>query len=131
MKFPPARPVIKLVRQHDVARVVLFLEAANGGDGDDPSDAERAERPDICPVVDLVRSDPVPTRMTRKKKDRPAVKRSPDDRVRRIPKGRVDPDLGNLLKPVNLVKAAASNNADGGGSHFLAVDLAVDLAVES
>ena len=118
VEFPPARPVEKLVRQHDVARMVLFLKTADGRHGDDPAHSERAERPNVRAVVDFVRSDPVPAPVPRQKKDRPPVKRSADNRIRRIPERSGDPDLGDLLESVDLVEAAASDDADGGSFHL-------------
>jgi len=64
-----AGAVVELVRDEDVARGVVFFEAANGGDANDVADAKRTESPDVGAVVNLGGEELVTTGMTGEKND--------------------------------------------------------------
>ena len=68
----PAGAVEELRGEHDVARLVLLLEAADCGDADDPADTERAQRVDICAVIQLMRHDAMAAAVAGQKVDLPA-----------------------------------------------------------
>jgi len=110
-----AGAVEKLVRQHDVTRVILLLQAAHGRHGDDPAHVQAAQRPDVCPVVQLRGQDAVPFAMPRQENDAPPGKLARDELVTRRPEGRGDVEFLAVREPVEVVKAGAADDADGRG----------------
>ncbi len=110
-----ARAVKELVRQHDVTRPILLLQAADGGDGDDPAHVQAAQRPDVGPVIQLRRQDAVAFAMTRQEVNPAPGQRTRHQRVRRRAEGRRHGDFFAILKAFEVVEAGAANDADGRG----------------
>lgn len=107
------RAIEELVREDDVTRVILLLQRADGGDADDPSNAERAKRPDVGAVGQFVRQNAVSARVPRQKEDGPSADFAAEDDVRRRAVRSVDGVFASFGERVDLIEAAASDNANG------------------
>ena len=107
---PAARPVDELVADHEVAGLDRELERARGARRDDRLDPERAHRPDVGAVVDLVRRDRVAPAVARQERDRPAGDLGEEERIRRRAVRRVDLDLAHVVE--ERVEARTSEDPD-------------------
>ena len=106
----PLRPVDELVAHDEVAGLDLELERSGGARRDDGLDAERAHRPDVRPVVDLVRRDRVAPAVARQERDAALADRSQEERVGRRAVRRVDLDLADVVE--QRVEARTAEHAD-------------------
>ena len=93
--------------------LVLLLEAADGGYADDPADAEGAEGVHVRAVVELVRHDAMAAAVAGQEVNLPAGELAGDDAIAGRAEGGGDGDLGGIGEAVDLVKAAAADDADG------------------
>src|ERR1043166_1680855 len=66
--------VEKLIRQDDIARVILGLKRTDGADADDPGHPELLHCPDIRTMVQFARQDAMSTAVPRKENDFTALK---------------------------------------------------------
>jgi hypothetical protein len=112
--IPLAGAVKELVWQHDVTRMVFFLEGADGGDGDDPADVQGAEGPNVGAVIEFSGEDAVAFAMTGKKKDTASGKGAGHEGVGRRTVRGVNGELFRLLEAFDIIEAAAANDRDGG-----------------
>lgn len=69
-------------------------------------------------MIQLVRQQPVPTRVTREKINAPSIYFAADDRIRGIAKGRRDLMLPGIAEAFDLIQAAAADNANRCVVHF-------------
>ena len=107
---PAVRAVDELVADHEITGLDRELERACRARRDDRLDAQRAQRPDVGPVVDLVRRDRVAPAMTWQERDVPAGDLREEDRVRWRAIGRVDLDLAHVVE--ERVEARTSDDPD-------------------
>ena len=109
--------VDELIHQHDVARLELGLQRAHGADANDPLHAELLHRPEVGPVVELARQDPVAACVARQKHHLTASQFAREKGVGGIPKGSLH--LHPLLpsEAFDGIESAAADDADAMGSH--------------
>ena len=110
-----AGAVKELIGQDDVARLVFLLQAAHGGDGDDPAHVQGAQRPDVGTVIEFGGQDAVPFAVPWQEKHSPAGQRAADDFVRRRAERRVHLDLLAVGESVDVIEAGAADDADSRG----------------
>ncbi len=103
--------VYELVGEDDLARLYFGLQAAYGRGGDDAGDAQLLQGPDVCPVVDPVRWDPVALPVPGYEGHLPAFEVAQGHPVRRVAEGRVHLDLLGVPEHGDVVDAGASDDA--------------------
>jgi hypothetical protein len=104
--------VEKLVDEHDVARLVFFLQRADGADADDPRDAEFFHRPDIRAMVQFARQNFVAAPVSRQENDFAPGNFSGEKIIRRRAEGRFDFHPFLVGEAFNVVKSGATNNSN-------------------
>ncbi len=108
-----AGPVKELRGQHDVARRILRLKASHRRHAQNPAHPQRSQRENIRPMIELMRHDPVPAAMARKKIDLPAREFPPMDDIRRRSEGSFNGMLREIGKPFEVIKSASADDANG------------------
>ena len=109
---PPFRAIDELVRDQDVERLVLFLEAADGAGREDPLHAEDLESVDIGAEIQFGRQDPMADAVARKKRDASSPQRPDDIRAGRFAKRRGNRPLFAVGQRGHVVQTAAADDAD-------------------
>ena len=110
----PARAVDELVGQHECARPELGAQPPDGARREDLAYADRAQRPQVRPVGDAVRREPVILAVPGKESDRPAVDLGDRDRVGRSAVRRVDMVLARHRR--GGVESGTTDDGDVGES---------------
>ena len=109
---PVARPVDRLVGNHEVAGLDLAPQRPNRRHRREPEDAERLQRPDVGPHRNLRRVVAVTAAVTRKKGHFPIAQQADHDLVGRHPEGRLDRHLVEDLQTVDLIQPRTADNAN-------------------
>ena len=120
--------VDELVGNDEVGGLVLFLERADGGDGEDALDAELLERVDVGAEVELGGKDAMAAAVAGEKGDLAALELAEDKGVRGRAEGRFDALFVNVGEAGHGVKPAAADDADFCLRHLL---LLVELSAFS
>src|SRR4051794_12039368 len=113
VRSPLAGVVVKLRRKEDIARSILFLEAAHRSDANDPTNVQRAEGVDVRTVIQFMRKQPMAPTVARKEKNLPAMHLSSNNSVGWFAERRRDALFGRIFHPLHLIKTAAPDDADG------------------
>ena len=90
----------------------ILAQAADGGERDDVGDAAAFQRVDVGAEIDLGRRQHVPAAVARHEHHRVAVERAEAEFVRGRAERAVDPAPGDIGEAVDLVEAAAADDAD-------------------
>ena len=106
------RPVHELVGDDHVERLVLLLERAHGGDGEDALHPQRLQGPEVGLEGQLGGEEAVAAGVPGEEGDRAALERPEHEGVGGLAEGRVDRDLADVLEALHLVEAAAPDDAD-------------------
>jgi hypothetical protein len=93
------------------------MEAANCTDAEDPANVERSKRENVGAMVQFRRQQAMAPGMSREEINLTPVNRSGNKRVGRSTKRRIHEDFCWIFEIFNLVKTAASDNANC-GSYF-------------
>ena len=109
-----AGAVEELVGEEDVFGGVFLLEAADGGDGDDPADVEVAHGPEVGAVVEFGGENAVAAGVAGEEDEAAAVELADDEGVGRGAEWGVDEDFLTVGEAVDVIEAAAADDADGG-----------------
>ena len=104
--------VDELVGDHEVGGLVLFLERADGGDGEDALDAEFLEGVDVGAEVELGGEDAMAAAMAGEKGDAAAFQFAEHECVRGRAEGCFHALLAHVGETRHGVKPAAANDAD-------------------
>ena len=104
--------VEELVNQHDVARLVFFLQRADGADADDPGDAEFFHRPDVGAMIQFAGQDAVAAAVPRQENHVAPGEFAGEQIVRGRAKGRFDLHPFLVGEAFDVVKAGAADDAD-------------------
>ena len=104
--------VDELVGHNEVGGLVLFLERADGGDGDDALDAELLEGIDVGAEVELGRKNAMAAAVTREESDLAAFELAENEGVRGRAEGRFDALLVDVGESGHGVEPAAADDAD-------------------
>ena len=80
----PLRAIEELIRDQDVERLVLFLQAADRARRQNPLDAEHLEPVDVRAEIQLRRQNPMADAVARQKRDALSAKRPDHVRAGRI-----------------------------------------------
>ena len=86
----PLGAIEELIGHHDVERLVLLLQAADGARREDALDAEHLEAEDVRAEVQLGRQQPMADAVPRQERDALAAQRADHVRARRIAERRRD-----------------------------------------
>ena len=105
-------PVEELVRQHDIARFVFFLQGADGADADDPGDAEFFHGPEIRAMVQLAWQNPVSATVTRQENNFAPRKFAGEQGIGRIAEWRFDLYPFLIGEAFNVIETATADDAD-------------------
>src|SRR2546430_10693297 len=89
-------PIEKLRGQKHIARRIFFLQAADSSHANNPAHIKRTQRVDVRAMIQLVRQNAMASPMSRQKINLPPVDFSADDRIRWIPKRRVNAELTRI-----------------------------------
>ncbi len=106
----PSRPIKKLIRNDDIERPVLLLQAPNSARRQNPLDTKRLQAVDVSPEIQFRGHQPVPRSVSRKKRDTPAIQRTNDEGCGRFAERRVNLDRFAVNQPIHLIQSTASNN---------------------
>ena len=109
--------VDELIHEHDVARLELGLQRAHGADANDPLHAELLHRPEVGPVVQLARQDPVAACVARQKHHLTASQFAREKGVGRIAKGSLHLHPFLPGKAFDGIESTAADDANAMGSH--------------
>ena len=104
--------VVKLVGNDEVGGLVLFLERADGGDGEDALDSELFEAVNVGAEVQLGGKDAVAASVTGEEGDFASGERAEDVGVRRRAEGSFQLNFMNIGQALHGIKAAAADDAD-------------------
>ncbi len=104
--------VDELVGNDEVGGLVLFLERADGGDGEDALDAELFEGVNVGAEVELGGQDAMAAAVAREKSDLAALELAEDEGVGRRAEGRFDALFVNVGESGHGIKPAAADDAD-------------------
>ena len=102
----------ELVGHHEVGGLVLFLERADGGDGEDPLGAEFFERIDVGAEIQFGGQDAVAAAVTGEEGDFAAFQFTEDERVRGVAKRGFDALFMDVGEAGHGVKPTAADNAN-------------------
>ena len=103
MVLTAAGAVKELVRQQHITRRVGFLQAAHGGDRDDPAHIERAQCPDVRPVIQLGGQDAVALAVSGQKVHATSGQLASHQSIRGRAKGCLHADLFTPLETLQIV----------------------------
>ena len=78
---PPFRPIDELVGNHDVERLVLLLQAADGAGRQDVFDAQQLHAEDVRAEIQLRGREAMAGAMPRQERHAPAAQRAEDIRT--------------------------------------------------
>ena len=106
------RAIEELIGDHEVERLVLFLETAHGARREDVLDAEQLEAVDVRAEIELGREQPVPGAVTREEGDPLAAQRADDVRRGRSAERCLDAALFAIGELRHVVQAAAADDAN-------------------
>jgi len=112
---PMTGPIDELVRDERVPGNVLLAEAANRGGGKNRVAAERLEPPDVRPVVDFARGEPVPAPVPREEGDGDPGQGAREEGVGRRAERGVDGFLRDPVDRGEVVDAASADESDAPG----------------
>ena len=107
-----ARPIDELIGDHQVERLVLLLQAADGARREDVLDAQRLEAEDVGAEVQLRGHQPVAEAVPRQEGHALAAQRADDVRRRRLAERRLDAPLLPVGQFRHVVQTAAADDAD-------------------
>ena len=107
----------ELVHEYDVARLELGLQRAHGADANDPLHAELLHRPEVGPMVELARQDPVAACVARQKHHLAASQFAREKGVGRIAKGSLHLHPFLPGKAFDGIESTAADDANAMGSH--------------
>ena len=109
---PRLGAVEELVGHHDVERLELLAQAADGAGRDDLLDAEQLHGPDVGAVVDLGRQDAVAARVARQEGRGHAAQVAHEERVAGGSERGLELDFAGVVE--QLVEARTADDADLG-----------------
>ncbi len=112
--LPRKSAVDVLIDQHEIARRVIFAQAAHRRDRDHIGAAQPLQRVDIGAVVDRGGRLDMAAPVTRQKGHRRAAQAAQQHLIRGPTPGRFDLDPARPLQPVNIIDPRAANHADHG-----------------
>ena len=104
--------VDELVGDHEVGGLVLFLERADGGDGEDALDAELLEGVDVGAEVQLRGQNAVAAAVAGEEGDLAAFQFAEDEGVGWVAEWRLDALFMNIGESGHGIKPAAADDAD-------------------
>ena len=104
--------VDELVGHDEVGGLVLFLERADGGDGEDALDAELLEGVDVGAEVQLRGQDAMAAAVAREKGDLAAFEFAENEGVGWLAEGRFDALFVHVGESGHGVEPAAADDAD-------------------
>lgn len=110
-----AGAVEKLVRQHDVTRVVFLLQTTDSGHGDDPAHVQAAQCPEIRTMIQLRGQDAVPFAMPGQEIDAASGQCARHECIGRRAERRLDRDFLAVFEAFEVVQAGTADDADGRG----------------
>ena len=84
-----AGAIEKLVGNHELQRLVLFLQRSHGGDGNDPFHAQLLEAINIGAEIQFAGKNAVPASVTRQERHFAALQRAQDIGVGRLAERRL------------------------------------------
>ncbi len=106
--------VDELIDDDEVARHQILAQAADRRERDDVGDAAALQRVDIGAEIDLRRRQEMPAPVPRHEHDPLSAEDAEAEFVRGLPERALDPPPGDIGQPVDLVEAAAPDDADHG-----------------
>ena len=106
------RAIEELVGNHEVERLVLFLERADRRDRNDSLHAQLFEAIDIRAEVQLGGKNTVSAAVTGEERDLAPFECSEDVGVRRLTERRLLPDFPHIAQPGHRVQPAASDDSN-------------------
>lgn len=109
---PAAGAVKKLVGEKNVFGSILFLEAADCRDGDNPAHIKVAHGPKVGAVIEFGGEDAVTASMTGEEDEAPTIELTNDQSVRRRAKRCVDNNFLPVREALNVIKTTTANDAD-------------------
>ncbi len=107
-----AGAVEELVGDDEIERAVLFLERADGAEGDDALHAQRLHAVDVGAEVQLRGRDAVAAAVAREEGDLASGERAEDVVVRRAAEGRLDVGFFLGFEAGHGVESAAADDSD-------------------
>ena len=104
--------VNKLINQNNVARLVFFLQRADGADADDPRDAEFFHGPDVGAMIQLAGQNFVAASVSRQENHVASGDFSGEQIVGRPAEGRFDFHPFLVGEAFDVVKSRAADDSD-------------------
>jgi hypothetical protein len=93
-------------------RVIFFLQTADCGDANDPSNVEGSQRPEIGTMIDFCRQKSVATTMARQEPDLTTRHFAADESIARRAEWRIDPQFFRLGEAVHFIETTAADDAN-------------------
>ena len=108
----PLGSIHKLIHQNDVTGPVLRLQGAHRTHTDDPGHVERLQGPEVGPMIQFARKQPVPPRVAGQEDHFPSRQFPAQKLIRGCAKGSFD--RAPLLpgETIHVVQTRATNNAN-------------------
>src|SRR5664279_2987936 len=103
--------VEELINDDDVTRLVFFLQRADGADADDPLNAKLFHGPDVGPMVQFARQNPMTASMAREKNHVTPGKFAGEQIVGGIAERRFDLHPFLVGEAFKVVKSGAADDA--------------------
>lgn len=113
MFMATAGEVDDLIWDDDITWVQVFTQRTDGGDGDDPTDIERTQRPDICAVIDFTGEQAVTATMTWEKKHAAPREFALDDFIGGWAERSLDGVCLDDFERIDFVEAGAADDGEG------------------
>ena len=107
-----AGAVEKLVGDHKLQRLMLFLQRSDRGNGNDPLHAQLLKAVNIGAKIQLAGQDAVSAPVTRQERNFAAFQRAQDVGVRGLAERRLQAYLFNFGEPRHGVQPAAADNSN-------------------
>src|ERR1022692_4280542 len=107
-----ASAIEELIGNHEIERLVLFLQRPDRGDGNDPFDAKLFEAVNVGAEIQFRGKNAVPARMPSKKRDFAAFERAQDISIGRISEWSLLLHFPHVGQAGHGIKPAASDDAD-------------------
>ena len=113
-RHTPARAIDELIGDHEIARRMLFPQATDGAEREDPFDAQFLESINVGAEVQLRRADAVAAAVARQEGDGLAFEFADDIIVGRLAEGGFDAHLVLPGKARHRIQTAAADDSDSG-----------------
>src|SRR5688500_3419978 len=106
------RPIDELIDQDNLARLIFRLQRTHRAHADYPSHPQALQRPNICPMIQFTRQDPMPPPMPGQKSDFPSAHFTCQNFIRRFTERRIHLHPLLLREPFDLVQTTSANNSN-------------------